>query len=62
MADPATTAQFSNPLPTGAGYFPIGVWGAYNQTQANRDLDADVGINLYVWAADPGFFPADSSR
>jgi hypothetical protein len=47
--------QFSNPLPTGAGYFPIGVWGSYNQTQANRDLDADVGINLYVWAADPGF-------
>ena len=47
--------HFSNPLPTGPGYFPIGVWGSYNQTQANRDLDADVGINLYVWAADPGF-------
>ena len=54
---PGYYGQFSNPLPTGPGYFPIGVWGAYNQTQANRDLDADVGINLYVWAADPAFFP-----
>ncbi len=48
--------QFSNSLPTSADYFPIGVWGAYNQTQANRDLDAQVGINLYVWAADSGFY------
>ena len=49
--------RFSNGLPTSPSYFPIGVWGAYNQTQANRDLDADVGINLYVWAADKGFLP-----
>ena len=33
-------------------YFPIAVWGAYNQTQANRDLDAAAGLNTYVWAAD----------
>lgn len=38
-----------------ASYFPIGVWGAYNQTQANRDLDASAGINTYVWAADENF-------
>jgi hypothetical protein len=49
--------RFSNALPSGAGYFPIGVWGAYDQTQANRDLDADVGLNLYVWAADSAFIP-----
>lgn len=36
-------------------YFPIGVWGAYNQTPANRDLDASAGINTYVWAADENF-------
>jgi hypothetical protein len=49
--------SFSNNLPTSEDYFPIGVWGAYNQTAQNRDLDAAAGINLYVWAADPAFFP-----
>jgi hypothetical protein len=29
------------------------VWGAYNHTQANRDLDAAAGLNTYVWVADP---------
>jgi chitodextrinase len=48
--------QFSNPLPTSASYFPIGVWGAYNQTTENRNRDAAVGINTYAWAADPAFF------
>jgi hypothetical protein len=47
--------RFSNALPTDPSYFPIGVWGSYNHTQANRNLDADVGINLYVWAADSAF-------
>ena len=41
--------RFANPLPTNPSYFPIGVWGAYNQTPANLDLDAAVGINTYVW-------------
>ena len=45
--------RFANSLPTSPGFFPVGVWGAYNQTAANRNLDAAVGINTYVWAADP---------
>ena len=44
--------QFANPLPTDPSYFPIGVWGSYNHTQANRDLDAAAGLNTYVWVAD----------
>jgi hypothetical protein len=36
-------------------YFPIAVWGAYEQTKANRDRDAAAGINTYVWAADNSF-------
>jgi F5/8 type C domain/PKD domain len=47
--------RFTNPLSTSPDYFPIGVWGAYNQTAENLNLDADVGLNLYVWAADPAF-------
>ena len=50
--------QFSNGLPADPSYFPIGVWGSYNHTQANRDLDAAAGINTYVWAADNSFMPA----
>jgi hypothetical protein len=53
---PSYYGRFTNPLSTSPDYFPIGVWGAYSQTAANRNLDADVGINLYVWAADPGFW------
>ena len=49
--------KFSNPLPTSASYFPIGVWGAYDHTAPNRNRDATVGINTYVWAADPNFVP-----
>lgn len=50
--------QFSNPLPTTPGYFPIGVWGSYDQFGTtggvrNIDLDAQVGLNTYVWLADP---------
>ena len=45
--------QFANTSGMDApSYFPIAVWGAYNQTQANRDLDAAAGINTYVWVAD----------
>jgi hypothetical protein len=43
--------QFSNPLSTAPSYFPIGVWGSYNHTPANLALDAQAGINLYVWVA-----------
>ena len=51
-------AQFSNALPTDPSYFPIGVWGAHNQTQANMDLDAAAGLNLYVWASYTPLVPA----
>ena len=33
------------------------MWGAYDQTKANMDLDAAAGINTYVWAADSSFMP-----
>ncbi len=49
-------SQFANGASMDAStYFPIGVWGSYNHTQANRDLDASAGINLYVWAADSAY-------
>ncbi len=48
--------QFTNAASMDASsYFPIAVWGAYNQTQANRDLDAAAGINTYVWVADDSY-------
>jgi hypothetical protein len=55
---PGYYGQFSNPLPTSADYFPIGVWGAYNQFGTtngvnNLNVDAQAGINSYVWLADP---------
>jgi hypothetical protein len=50
--------QFSSALPTDPAYFPIAVWGSYNHTEANRNLDADVGLNTYVWVADSSFMPA----
>ena len=50
---PGYYGQFSNPLPSDPSYFPIGVWGTYSMTQANIDLDKDVGLNLYVWIDDP---------
>jgi hypothetical protein len=52
---PTYHAQFSNPLPSTPGFFPIAVWGSYNHTQANIDLDKAAGLNTYVWAADSSF-------
>jgi hypothetical protein len=43
--------RFASGLPTSSGYFPIGVWGAYDFTAANVAKDKDVGLNLYVWNA-----------
>jgi hypothetical protein len=54
---PTYYGQFSGALPTAADYFPIGVWGSYDHTQANRNLDAAAGLNVYVWAADNTFMP-----
>jgi hypothetical protein len=44
--------KFSNPLPTSASYFPIGVWGSYAHEPDALDKDAAVGINTYVWVGD----------
>jgi hypothetical protein len=41
-------SQFSNPLPSDPGYFPIGVWFQGVVSQADIDLDKDAGLNLYV--------------
>ena len=41
-------AGFSNPLPTDASYFPIGVWFESVLSQADVDRDKDVGLNTYV--------------
>ena len=41
-------SQFSNPLPSDPGYFPIGVWFQRVVSQADIDLDKDAGLNLYV--------------
>jgi hypothetical protein len=49
--------EFSGALPSDPSYFPIAVWGAYDHTQANRDKDAAVGLNTYLWAADSHFIP-----
>ena len=55
---PGYYGRFVHPLPTSADFFPIAVWGEYDHTQANRDVDADVGLNTYVWVADSSFMPA----
>ena len=44
----AGMAGFSNPLPTDASYFPIGVWFESVVSQADVDRDKDVGLNTYV--------------
>jgi hypothetical protein len=43
--------QFSNALSTDPAWFPIGVWGSYNFTPQNVQLDKDAGLNTYVWDA-----------
>ena len=46
-------SRFSNALPSGASFFPIAVWGSYAHEPANINVDKAVGLNTYVWAADP---------
>jgi hypothetical protein len=41
-------ARFSHPLPSADSYFPIGVWLESVTSQADVDMDRDVGLNLYV--------------
>ena len=45
-------ARFSHGLPANRSYFPIGVWGSYDHTQAHINQDKAVGYNLYVDDAD----------
>jgi hypothetical protein len=50
---PGYYGRFANALPTDPSFFPVGVWGEYDQSQAGKmNLDAAAGINTYVWAAD----------
>jgi hypothetical protein len=49
---PRYYARFSHALPSNPRYFPIGVWGSYDQTQTNIDKDKAVGLDLYVWPSD----------
>jgi F5/8 type C domain len=48
---PGYYGQFSNALPTDPAWFPLGVWGSYNFTPQNVQLDKDAGLNTYVWDA-----------
>ena len=48
----ATTASSRTRPRWTLSYFPIAVWGAYNQTQANRDLDAAAGSTRMSGSAD----------
>ena len=41
-------AQFDNSLPSDPSFFPIGVWFESVTSQADINLDKDVGLNLYV--------------
>jgi hypothetical protein len=49
--------KFSNPLPTSASFFPIGVWGSYAHEPDALDKDAAAGINTYVWVGDSQYLP-----
>jgi hypothetical protein len=55
---PGYYGRFANALPTDPSYIPVGVWGAYDATQANLNLDASANINTYVWEANSGDVPA----
>jgi hypothetical protein len=44
-------SQFSYSLP-GTNWFPRGVWGAYDHTDQNIELDKSRGLDLNIWPAD----------
>jgi hypothetical protein len=46
-------AQFTNPLPTTASFFPVATWGSYDHFSAELAKDQAVGLTGYVWVADP---------
>jgi hypothetical protein len=45
-------SQFTYPLPA-SNWFPLAVWGEYDFTDANIELDKSHGLNLYIWPAQP---------
>ena len=40
-------ANFSNPLPSGPSFFPVGVWFESVHTQSDVNLDKGAGLNTY---------------
>jgi hypothetical protein len=50
---PRFYGRLANPLPPGKAYFPISVWGAYAHDDGNVAKDRAIGLNTYVWVADP---------
>ena len=50
---PTPYAGFANPLSSSVAFFPVAVWGSYAHEVANVAEDKAVGINTYVWVADP---------
>ena len=50
---PRYYSRFSNPLSVAPTFFPIAVWGSYAHEVSNVAQDKAVGINTYVWVADP---------
>jgi chitodextrinase len=54
---PGYYGQFANPLPVDPGFFPLAAWGTYDHRGTtngvrNIDLDAQAGLNTYIWVAD----------
>jgi hypothetical protein len=45
---PSWYGRFSNPLPTGASKFPIGVWFESVTSQADINRDMAIGLNTYA--------------
>ena len=55
-------ARFSHSLPNAESYFPIGVWLESVTSQADVDMDRDVGLNLYVTVTANSRLPLISSN
>ena len=52
---PGYYGQFTHGPADDRNFFPIAVWGSYDHSRANRNLDAAAGINTYQWVADASF-------
>jgi hypothetical protein len=54
---PSYYGQFANPLSDAPSFFPLAAWGTYDHRGTtngvrNIDLDAQAGLNTYIWVAD----------